>query len=327
MTGHFLSDWLQLALSLFCCILLLWLGLTLLLNSERRTGSVLLATGMALFGSAFFAAHTALLQVAGHAPASSLDFWWQMGWFVLIALPYGWCVIVFWFGGYGSEQAPLQRTQRALLGALGALAVGLTGALALGLALPTFVQMLQLQLGGIAGVLGLPWFLVVYPLYMLACMALAFVSLRGIAPDQAAGFPGNEGVTLPPFRPKQGLSRRNRQRDGPAAPIPNGRHDGLIEDQSARALVLRSERHHRAFAHQIRHPAGVARRKAVVPAAHDMVEFIQRIAVGHPRFTLLIGVEQFAIAIEGQGHGNAKAGGPGVQRPRPRVPSLDRAPR
>ena len=45
MTGSFFLDWAIMAVSLFNTILLLWLGLTVLLNAERRTWGVWLAGG------------------------------------------------------------------------------------------------------------------------------------------------------------------------------------------------------------------------------------------------------------------------------------------
>ncbi|NOX61425.1 MAG: hypothetical protein GXP42_05695 [Chloroflexi bacterium] len=43
MTGSFLLNWATLAVSLFNTILFLWLGLTVLLNAEPRTGGAWLA--------------------------------------------------------------------------------------------------------------------------------------------------------------------------------------------------------------------------------------------------------------------------------------------
>ena len=40
MTSTFILDWAIMAVSLFDTILLLWLGLTVLLNAERRTWGI-----------------------------------------------------------------------------------------------------------------------------------------------------------------------------------------------------------------------------------------------------------------------------------------------
>ena len=50
MTGHLLLDWAILAVSLFNTILLIWLGLAVLLNAERRAWGIWLAGGGLLMG-------------------------------------------------------------------------------------------------------------------------------------------------------------------------------------------------------------------------------------------------------------------------------------
>ena len=54
MTNNFLLDWALMAVSLFNTILPLWLGLTVLLNAERRNWSIWLAGGGMIMASAFF---------------------------------------------------------------------------------------------------------------------------------------------------------------------------------------------------------------------------------------------------------------------------------
>jgi hypothetical protein len=61
-TGYFLTDWAIFAVSLFNASLLLWLGLTVILNAERRTMGVWVLGGGMLLGAAFFISHTAILD-------------------------------------------------------------------------------------------------------------------------------------------------------------------------------------------------------------------------------------------------------------------------
>lgn len=56
MTGIFFLDWAVLAVSLFNTILLLWLGLTVLLNAEGRVWGICLAAGGLLLGAIFLLA-------------------------------------------------------------------------------------------------------------------------------------------------------------------------------------------------------------------------------------------------------------------------------
>src|SRR5574341_1176236 len=61
MSGYFVLDWAILAVSLANTILLLWLGLTVLLNAERRSWGVWTMGIGLLLGAAFFVSHTAIL--------------------------------------------------------------------------------------------------------------------------------------------------------------------------------------------------------------------------------------------------------------------------
>ncbi len=181
MTGYFWFDWPLLALSLANGILLLWLGLTVLLNAERRTPGVALLALTAWLGSAFFAAHTAILA-SGEGPASAaLNLWWELGWLPLLALPLAWYGVVLWYSGFGGEAQGLRRHRLPL-----ALVVitfgGLVIALFTSAGLPSFLDAVNLRFGATATLFGAPWFLVLYPAYILVCVALSFDALLRPAP-------------------------------------------------------------------------------------------------------------------------------------------------
>ncbi|HEX7598224.1 MAG TPA: hypothetical protein VF518_08420, partial [Polyangia bacterium] len=107
MSGNFLLDWASMAFSLFNTILLLWLGLTVLLNAERRTWGVWLAAEGLLMGAAFFISHSAILgqnpyslvSSAGAWP-SQIEVWWIAGWGLVIASPFAWYVLMLWYTGF-----------------------------------------------------------------------------------------------------------------------------------------------------------------------------------------------------------------------------------
>lgn len=173
MTGYFWFDWPLLALSLTNGIVLLWLGLVVLLNTERRTAGVALLVAAAWLGSAFFAAHTAILA-SGEGPASeSLNLWWEIGWLPLLALPLTWYGIVLWYGGFGIDVA-LRRRHGAALALLILLCGALIIAFSATASFPSFLDAVNLRFGGAVSFWGVPWFLVLYPLYMLAALALSF---------------------------------------------------------------------------------------------------------------------------------------------------------
>ncbi len=93
--------WFIIAISLFNLILLLWLGLTVLLNADRRRNSlgVWLAGGGLLMGEAFFICHTAIVGLNFHAVSPQLFAWWRSLWISIIATPFAWYVAMLWYAG------------------------------------------------------------------------------------------------------------------------------------------------------------------------------------------------------------------------------------
>ncbi len=176
MTGFFWFDWPLLAVSLTNGIVLLWLGLVVLLNTERRTIGVALLVAAAWLGSAFFAAHTAILA-SGEGPASdSLNLWWEVGWLPLLALPLTWYGIVLWYGGFGVDRH-LRRRHRVPLVLLIVLCVALLLTVFATANFPSFLDAVNLRFDRTITVWGAPWFLVLYPFYMLAALGLSFDAL------------------------------------------------------------------------------------------------------------------------------------------------------
>lgn len=185
MTNLFLLDAAALAVSLFHVVLQLWLGLTVLLNAERRTWIIWLAGGGMLLGSAFFVSHSAILASGLRTGADALvaispgvDFWWHVGWLPIIALPLVWYMAML--GYTGLWMVNVQR-----------LGVGLTVGTALILvALTLFANPLsslaetdQLNTSTTLSLGGIPALVVVYPLYIVLCMGLSLIALHHPAPS------------------------------------------------------------------------------------------------------------------------------------------------
>src|SRR5687767_8737901 len=103
MTGNFWTDWLLTSISLFNMIVLLWLGLTVLLNADRRTFGVWLMGGGLLMGAVFFTSHTTILGSDPLTAPLSLNFWWQIGWIPVILSPFAWYVLILWYAGFWSD--------------------------------------------------------------------------------------------------------------------------------------------------------------------------------------------------------------------------------
>lgn len=183
MTGNFFLDWAALAVSLFNTFLLLWLGLTVLLNAERRTGGLWLVGGGLLMGGAFFISHTAILGYGLDYLGRGMDFWWHVGWAPVILSPPAWYIAMLWYAGFWDRpQAALHRRHRSWLILVLLLGVGLLGMLAAG-ALPAFWQVTALALPGTLAVDGIPLLIVIYPAYIVLCIALSLDALRRPEPS------------------------------------------------------------------------------------------------------------------------------------------------
>ena len=182
MTGSWLMDWALVALSLFNTIVLLWLGLTVLLNAERRSPGVWLMGCGLLAGATFFVSHTAIL---GHELAlltRGPDFWWQVGWVPIVIAPLAWYVMILWYAGFwSSRRIPVYRDHRPWL-ILTSIICLLLVALLLYRGLPSFAQATQLHLAAWPAIGGTALIFFLYPAYMVACFLLAVNALRHPAP-------------------------------------------------------------------------------------------------------------------------------------------------
>ena len=179
MTGSFGLDWAIISVSLFNTILLLWLGFTVLLTSERRNlGVWMLGLGL-LLGAAFFISHTAILGGGLPLFSSWINFWWVSGWLPVVVAPLAWYGMILWFAGFWSPDGEqLRRRHQFWLGFLTVFMLILLIVLYVGHGLPTFLNIAHLDLSGILTVGGLPVLLVLYPIYMVLCVGLAIAALR-----------------------------------------------------------------------------------------------------------------------------------------------------
>jgi signal transduction histidine kinase len=171
---QFLLNWATMAVSLFNTIILLWLGLTVLLNSERKRWGVWAAGGGLLLGGAFFVAHSAMLGHGLRDVGAGMDLWWQVGWVPVVALPFAWYVVMLWYSGFwDGGGAGLQRRHR-LLFALAALMFA--GQVALFLffnPLPSYSEFAQIAHQPRIGLTRLQLLAVFYPAYAMLCMGLS----------------------------------------------------------------------------------------------------------------------------------------------------------
>ena len=110
-----INPWLSgaiLALSLTNTILLFWLGLTVLLNTDRRSLGLYLAGGALLLGGLFFLSHSAIVSLGSALRLQELELWWRAGWIPVTCLPFAWYSVMLWYGGYWEPQSPLRPRHR-----------------------------------------------------------------------------------------------------------------------------------------------------------------------------------------------------------------------
>lgn len=188
MTGVLLLDWGVMAVSLLNTVLLLWLGLTVLLNAERRTWGVWLAGLGLLMGGAFFVSHSAILGHDLHDATRGLEFWWRAGWIPVVALPIAWYAVVLWYAGFWvGRDGSLRRRHRTWLSLAVLVALVIAALFLIANPLPSYWQVAQLNWAGTASVAGVPLLFLVYPFYVVLCIVLSL---------DALGHPAFSGRTM-----------------------------------------------------------------------------------------------------------------------------------
>jgi len=179
MTNNFLLDWALMAVSLFNTILPLWLGLTVLLNAERRNWSIWLAGCGMLMASAFFVSHSAIVSNGLNNISRGADFWWHVGWVPVIALPFAWYLVVLDYTGVWKT-----KQQQALFIVTVIVAFLLVGLLLVANPLPSFDQVASSDLSATPTIGGIPLLLIIYPLYIMLCTGLSLAALRRPSPSE-----------------------------------------------------------------------------------------------------------------------------------------------
>lgn len=179
----FLIDWAVIAVSFFNTIAMIWLGLTVLLNTQRRRWGAWAAGGGLLLGGLFFAGHSAVVgRELGTFPRE-MDFWWRIGWIPFVGAPYLWYLVVAWYSRVLGTK--LHRIWLGIVTLLGLTALAL---LVVANPLPTYGEMLARNPNAILSIGGIPAAVLVYPAYSVLCVVLSLSALRRPArPDRFMG--------------------------------------------------------------------------------------------------------------------------------------------
>ena len=127
-------------------------------------------------------------------------------------------------------------------------------------------------------------------------MGLRHVALGSVhqlgPPNLTPRFPADQGIPVPVRRTKSRAAIYS-----------------FVEDHAAGALMLRSVFHDGRFVDDIRQVPGMPRREPVVPARHNMQQFIQGVAVRQPRGSFLIRGKKITLPVEGQPAEKTDSGG------------------
>jgi len=176
-----------LIVSLINVILMLWLGMTVLMNAERRSAGVWLAGSALLLGGGFFLLQAIVAWRGMGQIIVAIELQWPMGWFIGTVLPVAWYVAMLWHAGFWDDHPqPLRRRHTAWLVGVLALTAGV-----LLLASKAMIYPWELQSGEPApfaepSVGGVPLLGIGYPVLIILCIALAFDALWHPAPSDRA---------------------------------------------------------------------------------------------------------------------------------------------
>jgi signal transduction histidine kinase len=154
------------------------LGLTVLLNAERRTLGIWLAGGGLLAGGAFFLSHTAILILAPEVYDTGVNLLWHFGLIPVILAPYTWYAVMLWYAGYWEEgQWVVNRRHRMWFWLLTFTAVSIAAMLVVSNPLPSLIQATHLDWNSNPSIMSVPLLFLLYPVYITACIALSMDAL------------------------------------------------------------------------------------------------------------------------------------------------------
>jgi signal transduction histidine kinase len=168
-----------LAISLFNIVVLLWLGLTVLLNARRRSWGVGLGAAGLLAGALFFISHTAFMVRTASGDPRALTTWWPLGWVALIFAPFAWYLGILWYTGYWEERtSSLRRRHRPLLVSASLLALAQVVTVGMSAPLRSRTYLSALYFVTEPAAFGIPPLVLIYPVFAFLCISSSYGALR-----------------------------------------------------------------------------------------------------------------------------------------------------
>ena len=183
MSGIFLLDWAIMAVSLFNTITSLWLGITVLLNAERRGWGMWLVSGGLLSGAAFFLSHSIIVGLGLSGFVTGMDFWWHLGWIPVVLAPFAWYLVMLWYAGFWeTNDSALKVRHRRWFPLVVLTTAAILVLLVFENPLPSFSQISGLDLDTTLSLEGVPVLMLIYPLDLLLCIGLSLDALARPGP-------------------------------------------------------------------------------------------------------------------------------------------------
>lgn len=184
MTGRFLLDWSVITVSVFNTIILFWLALTVLLNSQRkRFGVILAGIGMTM-GSIFFAIHTVLIYNGFNYTENQINALWSLGWTILLILPIAWYVLILWYLGFWENTEHYLQKRQKYWFVIDLILFFITARYVLFTkTLPTFLDFASLDMSNALSIRNIPILIIIYPFYIILSIILSIDALRFPGPN------------------------------------------------------------------------------------------------------------------------------------------------
>lgn len=177
MTGYFLIDWAISSLSVFNTILLVWLGLTVILNSDQKRAGIWIASLGLLTGGAFFCLHTYISAHILDPFSKEINNLWYLSWAMLVCLPFAWYQLILWYSGFWNKDSILKKRQKYFFVFNSLMFLVNLRLILFKDTLPSLIEFTQLSTKNMS-FHHLPELIYMYPSFILLSMVLSIDSLR-----------------------------------------------------------------------------------------------------------------------------------------------------
>lgn len=183
MTALAFLNWAATAVSFFNTVTPLWLGLTVLLNADRRARRTWLAGGGLLLGGIFFAGHSAAVGHDLQNLGPNLNFWWHVSWVPVIGAPYLWYLVTASYSGVVEQWR--HRMALLIMSILGVVTLGLL----IARPLPSYTDVIARIPVTFITIKSIPVIALLYPVYSVLCIVLSLLAL--LHPASSTRFMGD----------------------------------------------------------------------------------------------------------------------------------------